>query len=251
MTKREIIRFARKPNRTVLPSIVSTFLYIFAFGYALGSSIPAMGGHSYIEFMLPGLVMMQVIIHAYINPSYSIFQSRDNQYLEDPLTTPMHYSSMVVAYVLGGMVRGLFMGFVIAGVTMLIFGFWLVDPVMFLLFLVFTSATFAAIGVMFGQWSSNIEDVGNVMSYVLSPLLFIGGVFFAIDMIPSDLVRTLSYLDPLTYVIDGFRYRHDRFFAHRPVYLPARDRHIVLCLLLRSDQAIQERVPPENVGRAG
>jgi len=206
MTKREIIRFARKPNRTVLPSIVSTFLYIFAFGYALGSAIPNMGGHTYIEFMLPGLVMMQVIIHAYINPSYSIFQSRDNQYLEDPLTTPMHYSSMVVAYVLGGMIRGLFMGIVIAGITMAIFGFWVTNPVLFVLFLVFTSATFSSIGVMFGQWSSNIEDVGNVMSYVLSPLLFIGGVFFSIDLIPSDIVRTLSYLDPLTYVIDGFRY---------------------------------------------
>ena len=206
LLKREIIRFARKPNRTVLPSIVSTFLYIFAFGYALGSSIPAMGGHSYIQFMLPGLVMMQAIIHAYINPAYSIYQSRDTRYIEDPLTTPMRYSSMVVAYVLGGMVRGLFMGFVIAGVTMIIFGFWMTDPVMFLLFLVFTSATFASIGVLFGQWSSNIEDVGNVMSYVLSPLLFIGGVFFSIDLIPSQLVRTLSYVDPLTYVIDGFRY---------------------------------------------
>ncbi len=206
MTKREIIRFARKPNRTVLPSIVSTFLYIFAFGYALGAAIPEMAGHSYIQFMLPGLVMMQVIIHAYINPSYSIFQSRDTGYIEDPLTTSMHYSSMVVAYVLGGMIRGLFMGLVIAGVTMAIFGFWMTDPILFMLFLLFTSATFASIGVLFGQWSSNIEDVGNVMSYVLSPLLFIGGVFFAIDLIPSDIVRTLSYLDPLTYVIDGFRY---------------------------------------------
>jgi len=206
MLRREIIRFARKPNRTVLPSIVSTFLYIFAFGYALGASIPRMGGHSYIEFMLPGLVMMQAIIHAYINPSYSIFQSRDTAYLEDPLTTPMHYSMMVVAYVLGGMVRGLFMGIVISVVTMVIFNFWPGHIIMYALFLVFTSGTFAAIGVMFGQWSSNIEDVGNVMSYVLSPLLFIGGVFFSIDLIPSDIVRTLSYLDPLTYVIDGFRY---------------------------------------------
>lgn len=204
--KREIIRFARKPNRTVLPSIVSTFLYIFAFGYALGSSIPSMGGHTYIQFMLPGLVIMQVITHAYINPSYSIFQSRDTQYIEDPLTTPMHYTSMVVAYVLGGMIRGIFMGVVIAGVTMLIFGFWINNPVLFILFLMFTSATFAAIGVIFGQWATTIEDSGNMLSYVLSPLLFIGGVFFSIDMIPSDIIRTLSYFDPLTYVIDGFRY---------------------------------------------
>lgn len=206
MLRREIIRFARKPNRTVLPSLVSVFLYIFAFGYALGATIPPMGGHSYIEFMLPGLVMMQVIIHAYINPAYSIYISRDNQYIEDPLTTPMHYSMMVVAYVLGGMARGLFMGVVVAAITMLIFHIWLTDLPMFILFLIFTSGTFASIGVLFGQWSTNIEDVGNVMSYVLSPLLFLGGVFFSIDMIPSGVVRTISYLDPLTYVIDGFRY---------------------------------------------
>jgi len=218
MTKREIIRFARKPNRTVLPSIVSTFLYIFAFGYALGSAIPSMGGHSYIQSMLPGLVMMQVIIHAYINPAYSIYISRDSHYVEDPMTTPMHYSMMVVAYVLGGMARGLFMGVIIAAVTMLIFGIWITDLLLFLLFLIFTAATFAAIGVMFGQWSKNIEDVGNVMSYVLSPLLFIGGVFFSIEMVPGDWIRLLSHLDPLTYVIDGFRYSMIGYLRTNPYY---------------------------------
>lgn len=218
MMRREIIRFARKPNRTVLPSLVSTFLYIFAFGYALGSSIPRMGGHSYIEFMLPGLVMMQVIIHAYINPAYSIYISRDNQYIEDPMTTPMHYSTMVVAYVLGGMARGLFMGVIVAGITMLIFGIWIHDVLLFLLFLVVTSATFATIGVMFGQWSKNIEDVGNVMSYVLSPLLFLGGVFFSIDMMPGNWIRLLSYADPLTYVIDGFRYSMIGYMRTNPYY---------------------------------
>ncbi|WP_424356626.1 ABC transporter permease [Methanocella sp. MCL-LM] len=218
MMKREIIRFARKPNRTVLPSLVSTFLYIFAFGYALGSSIPPMGGHSYIEFMLPGLVMMQVIIHAYINPAYSIYISRENQYLEDPLTTPMHYSTMVIAYVLGGMARGLFMGLIIAAVTMMLFGIWLHDILLFILFLIFTSAIFATIGVMFGQWSKNIEDVGNVMSYILSPLLFLGGVFFSIDMVPGDWLRLISYLDPLTYVIDGFRYSMIGYMRTNPYY---------------------------------
>jgi ABC-2 type transport system permease protein len=206
LLRREIVRFVRKPNRTLMPSIVSMFLYIFAFGYALGSSIPPIGGYSYVEFMLPGLVMMQVIIHAYINPAYSIYISRDTGYIEDPLTTPMRYDMMVVAYVLGGMARGLFMGGTVALGTMLIFGFWLEDFLLFTLFLALTSATFASIGVMFGQWSTNIEDVGNVMSYVLSPLLFLGGVFFSIDMIPSEWVRTISYADPLTYVIDGFRY---------------------------------------------
>lgn len=218
MVRREIIRFARKPNRTVLPSLVSTFLYIFAFGYALGSVIPPMGGRSYIEFMLPGLVMMQVIIHAYINPAYSIYISRDNQYIEDPMTTPMHYSTMVVAYVLGGMARGLFMGLIVAAVTMLLFGIWIYDIPLFLMFLIFTSAIFATIGVMFGQWSKNIEDVGNVMSYVLSPLLFLGGVFFSIDMMPGNWIRLISYMDPLTYVIDGFRYAMIGLMRTDPYY---------------------------------
>jgi len=218
MVRREIIRFARKPNRTVLPSLVSTFLYIFAFGYALGSVIPPMGGRSYIEFMLPGLVMMQVIIHAYINPAYSIYISRDNQYIEDPMTTPMHYSTMVVAYVLGGMARGLFMGLIVAAVTMLLFGIWIYDIPLFLMFLIFTSAIFATIGVMFGQWSKNIEDVGNVMSYVLSPLLFLGGVFFSIDMMPGNWIRLISYMDPLTYVIDGFRYSMIGLMRTDPYY---------------------------------
>lgn len=206
MLRREIIRFIRKPNRTILPSVISTFLYIFAFGYALGSSIPGMGGHTYIQFMLPGLIMMQVILHAYINPAYSLFSSRDDRYIEDPLTTPMHYSTMVVAYVLGGMSRGLFMGLIIAVITMLLFGIGIYDIPLFMLLLLATSATFACFGVMLGQWAKNIEDVGNVMSYILSPLLFLGGVFFSIDIIPADWIRWLSWLDPLTYVVDGIRY---------------------------------------------
>jgi ABC-2 type transport system permease protein len=206
MLRREIIRFIRKPNRTILPSVISTFLYIFAFGYALGSSIPVMGGYTYIQFMLPGLIIMQVILHAYINPAYSLFSSRDDRYIEDPLTTPMRYSTMVIAYVLGGMTRGLFMGLVIAGVTMVLFGIGIYNIPMFILFLLVTAATFACIGIMLGQWAKNIEDVGNVMSYVLSPLLFLGGVFFPIDIVPADWIRWLSWLDPLTYVVDGVRY---------------------------------------------
>lgn len=206
MLRREIIRFIRKPNRTILPSIISTFLYIFAFGYALGFAIPKMAGFTYIQFMLPGLVMMQVILHAYINPAYSLYSSREDKYIEDPMTTPMSYATMVVAYVLGGMTRGLFIGLIIAGTTMLLFGICINDILLFVLFLLLTSATFACIGVMLGQWSRNIEDVGNLMSYVLSPLLFLGGVFFSIDVVPVGWIQLISRLDPLTYVVDGFRY---------------------------------------------
>ncbi|HTY91942.1 MAG TPA: ABC transporter permease [Methanocella sp.] len=218
MLRREIIRFTRKPNRTILPSVISTFLYIFAFGYALGSSIPGMGGHTYIQFMLPGLIMMQVILHAYINPAYSLFSSKDDRYIEDPLTTPMRYSTMVVAYVLGGMTRGIVMGLIIGVVTMVLFGIGIFDIPMFLLFLLGTSATFACFGIMLGQWSKNIEDVGNVMSYLLSPLLFLGGVFFSIDIIPADWIRWLSWLDPLTYVVDGFRYAMIGYERTNPYY---------------------------------
>lgn len=218
MVRREIIRFARKPNRTILPSIISTFLYIFTFGYALGSAIPGMGGHTYVQFMLPGLIMMQVILHAYVNPAYSLYSSREDRYIEDPLTTPMRYSTMVVAYVLGGMGRGLLMGLVIAAVTMPIFGIGIHDAPLFALLLLATSATFASIGVMLGQWARNVEDVGNVMSYVLSPLLFLGGVFFSIDVIPADWIRGLSRLDPLTYVIDGIRYAMIGYERTNPYY---------------------------------
>lgn len=218
MLRREIVRFIRKPNRTILPSIISTFLYIFAFGYALGSSIPGMGGHSYIQFMLPGLIMMQAILHSYINPAYSLFSSRDDRYIEDPLTTPMRSSTMVVAYVLGGMTRGLFIGLVIAAVTMVLFGFGIYDIPLFVLLLLGTAATFAAIGIMLGQWAKNVEDVGNVMSYVLSPLLFLGGVFFSIDIIPAGWIRWLSGLDPLTYVVDGFRYAMIGYERTDPYY---------------------------------
>jgi ABC-2 type transport system permease protein len=141
----------------------------------------------------------------------------------------MRYSTMVVAYVLGGMSRGLFIGLIIAGVTMVLFRIWIFDAPMFILFLLATSATFACIGVMLGLWAKNIEDVGNVMSYVLSPLLFLGGVFFSIDIIPADWIRWLSWLDPLTYVVDGFRYAMIGYERTNPYYCLVA---IVISLLL-------------------
>jgi len=101
---------------------------------------------------------------------------------------------------------------------MLLFRIWIYNILLFVLFLLFTAATFASIGIMLGQWSRNIEDVGNVMSYVLSPLLFLGGVFFSIDIIPADWIRWLSWLDPLTYVVDGFRYAMIGYERTNPYY---------------------------------
>ncbi len=101
---------------------------------------------------------------------------------------------------------------------MILFRIWIFDIPMFVLFLLLTSATLASIGVILGQWAKNIEDVGNVMSYVLSPLLFLGGVFFSIDIIPAEFIRWLSWLDPLTYVVDGFRYAMIGYERTNPYY---------------------------------
>jgi ABC-2 type transport system permease protein len=89
---------------------------------------------------------------------------------------------------------------------MLLFHIWIYNILLFVLFLAITSAIFASIGVMLGLWAKNIEDVGNIMSYMLSPLLFLGGVFFPISIVPAEWIRWISWLDPLTYIINGFRY---------------------------------------------
>lgn len=162
--------------------------------------------------------MMQAIVHAYFNPAYSLYSSRADKYIEDPMTTPMHYSTMVVAYVLGGMVRGLLLGFVITGITVIIFQIWIYDIPLYIMFLLATTAVFACIGVMLGQWAKNAEDVGNIMSYALYPLLFLGGVFFSVDTIPTVWIRWLSWLDPMTYIVDGFRYAMIGYEHTNPYY---------------------------------
>lgn len=185
--------------------MISSLLYIVVFGRFIGSQISEVNGFSYIEFLLPGVIMMSVITNSYFNSSLSILISKFFNNLTEVLTAPLSYFEMVLALTLGGIMRGLVVGVFTLLVSFLFIPIKLFDILVFGYFLFFVSLIFSSIGVMMGLWAETFDHLETFSSFVLTPLTFLGGVFYSINMLP-DLLKTLSMFNPLLFMINGMRY---------------------------------------------
>jgi ABC-2 type transport system permease protein len=202
---RETGRFLVLWKQTLIPPILSSILYVLIFGYSLGSRIREIHGVPYTEFLLPGLAMMGAMNAAYSNSSSSLFMARREAYLNDVLVAPLSYWETVLAFTGGAMARG-----ILVGVVILATGFVLADlpwqhPLWTAGFLVLVSALLAVVGVLMGVWARSWDDVMVVVNFVITPLVFLGGVFYSIDMLPQPW-NTLSHFNPLFYMVNGLRY---------------------------------------------
>lgn len=205
LLRREIYRFIVLPNQTVVPPLVSAALYIVIFGYAIGSRITAVEGAPYIVYIFPGLVMMNAVNGAYANTTTSIFIARHELFIQDLLVSPLSYLEMVLAYTLGGAVRGmvvglstLLMGYAILGVHIHHLGATL-------FFLAISSLTYAALGNIVGLWAERWDHVAIYLNYVITPMVFLGGVFYSLKMLPPGW-RMANLLNPIFFTVSGFRY---------------------------------------------
>lgn len=185
--------------------MISSLLYIVVFGRFIGSQISEVNGFSYIEFLIPGVIMMSVITNSYFNSSLSILISKFFNNLTEVLTAPLSYFEMVLALTLGGIMRGLVVGVFTLLVSFLFIPIKLFDILVFGYFLFFVSLIFSSIGVMMGLWAETFDHLETFSSFVLTPLTFLGGVFYSINMLP-DLLKTLSMFNPLLFMINGMRY---------------------------------------------
>jgi len=205
LTKREILRFLKLMIQTIFPPILSALLFIFIFGYSLGSRITEVNGFSYIAFIIPGLVMMNVIFSAYNNTSSSLLLSKMLKNIEDILIAPLSYFEIALAMVLAGVVRGLIVGTIIIIVALLftevaIFSFFYV-----ITFMILVSIAFASFGLIAGIWAERFDQVMLFNTFIITPLTFLGGVFYSIDMLPG-IWRQVSFYNPIFYMINGLRY---------------------------------------------
>lgn len=202
---REIYRFLSVFTQTLFPPVVSSFLYIFIFGFSLGQRIENIDNFPYLVFMIPGLIMMYVIEGSYSNTSSSLFISRWANNIEELLVTPLSYFEMVLAILIGGLARSL----VIAGgvylVSLCFVRFPLAHPLVIFYFLIFTSLIFSSIGMIVALLAEEFEHLSLCTTFVITPLIFFGGVFHSLEMVPST-VRWLTVFNPMFYMINGFRY---------------------------------------------
>lgn len=205
LVEREIYRFFSVFSQTIFPPVVSSFLYIFIFGFSLGSRIETLQGVPYLVFLVPGLIMMTVIEGAYANTSSSLFISRWANNIEELLVTPLSYLEMVLAILIGGLARSLVTGTGVYLVSLFFVQFEIAHPWAVCFFIVFVSLTFSAAGMIMALFAEEFEHLTLATTFVITPLVFLGGVFHSLDMVPEAL-RGLTVFNPMFYMVNGMRY---------------------------------------------
>ncbi|MDL0433131.1 ABC transporter permease [Marinobacter sp. TBZ242] len=202
---REIRRFMRIWPQTLLPPAVTMTLYFIIFGNLIGSRIGVMGGFDYMSFIVPGLIMMAVITSSYANVVSSFFSMKFQRSIEELLVSPVPNWIILVGYVTGGMSRGLGIGLI---VTLLSLGFTdlsIHHLPMVILTVFLTSALFSLGGFINAMLATKFDDISIVPTFVLTPLTYLGGVFYSIDLLPG-FWQGVSMINPILYMVNAFRY---------------------------------------------
>ena len=205
LIKREVGRFFSVYRQTVLPGLISSGLYIVIFGFTLEQRISEIQGVPYTLFILPGLIMMNTLTNATANTSSSMLQMKLLQQLPDLLTAPLSGFEISLAYIIGGTVRG-----VVNGILVLMLGMFLTDltianPVGTVAFIFLVSWAFASMGLILGQIAESWDQLAMMQNFFLTPLSFLGGIFYSIKMLP-EWAQSLSFINPIYYMINGIRY---------------------------------------------
>ncbi|QLD89339.1 ABC transporter permease [Natronomonas salina] len=205
LLKREILRFVRRPKNTFLPPAITNVLYFAVFGVILGQRIDDIAGFDYLLFILPGLVVLGMISNAFENSSFSIFHGRWNEYIHETLTSPLSYTSMVLAYIFAAALRGLVVGVIIVGIGLVFTPVPVERPFYLLSFMTVIPLLFASFGVIGGLVAEDFDHLTVMNQFILRPLVFFGAVFYSLEIL-DPLYRTLSLLNPMVYMVNGVRY---------------------------------------------
>ncbi len=205
IVRKEIRRFPRIWMQTLLPPAITMSLYFVIFGALIGSRIGEMGGFSYMEFVVPGLIMMSVITNAYSNVVSSFFGAKFQRFVEEILVSPMSNNTVLWGYVLGGVARGLLVGLIVTLLSLFFTRLHIQHTLVTVAIVLMTSVMFSLAGFINAVYANNFDDVSIVPVFVLTPLTYLGGVFYSIDMLP-EFWANVSRLNPMLYIVNAFRY---------------------------------------------
>ena len=205
LTKREILRFVKVWTMTILPTWITTLLYLFVFGFTIGKALPEIGHVSYLEFIIPGILMMGLITTSYSNNSTSIFMFKWLNFIEGILVAPLSYLETVGAFILGGVVRGLIIGASVYIISLFFYSGSIFNPILFISLMVIVSLIFSSLGLITGLWAEDWDQLNIWSTFILTPLIFLGGVFHSITLVPESL-QIITKINPIFYMIDALRY---------------------------------------------
>ena len=205
ITRKEIRRYLRIWTQTLLPSAITMSLYFVIFGSLIGSRIGDMGGFTYMEFVVPGLIMMAIVTNSYSNVVSSFFGSKFNHSVEELLVSPTPNYVILMGYVVGGVSRGLLVALVVTLVSLFFTRLHIHSYFVVLVIVLMTSTLFALAGFINAVYANSFDDISIIPTFVLTPLIYLGGVFYSMDLLP-DFWAAVSKLNPLVYVVNAFRY---------------------------------------------
>ncbi len=201
----EMSRFFRTLLQSFVSPVISTSLYFVVFGAAIGSRIDQVEGVSYGAFIVPGLIMLSVMTQAISNASFGIYFPKFIGTIYELLSAPVNFLEIVLGYVGAAATKALFIGLVILGTSALFVDLTIQHPVAMLLFMVLTCISFALFGFIIGIWARNFEQLQLVPLLIVTPLVFLGGSFYSISMLPP-VWQTVTLFNPVVYLISGFRW---------------------------------------------
>ncbi|WP_299076116.1 ABC transporter permease [uncultured Paraglaciecola sp.] len=203
--RKECLRFLRIWVQTLLPPAITMTLYFVIFGSLIGSRIGNMGGFSYMEFIVPGLIMMAVITNAYANVSSSFYSAKYQRNVEEMLVAPVSNWIIIAGFVGGGAIRGILVGVIVTFVSMFFVDIHIHNILIILVTLVLTAVLFATAGLINGIYANSFDDVSIVPTFILTPLTYLGGVFYSLTLLP-EFWQWVSKINPIVYMVSGFRY---------------------------------------------
>ncbi|HLC90448.1 MAG TPA: ABC transporter permease [Candidatus Nanoarchaeia archaeon] len=205
LAEREIKRIFRVWTQTIIPPIITAVLFIVIFGYSLGSRVTEVQGVSYLEFIIPGLLMMGVIMSAYANTSFSLFIARFHNMHQEWLSAPITYWQIIISLTIGGLVRGFVVGILILAVSLLATTITIYSIATLLFFIIMASLLFSFAGILTALWATNFDKLNVFTTFLITPLTYLGGVFYSTTMLPP-FWATVAKFNPILYIIDGFRF---------------------------------------------
>lgn len=205
IVRKEIRRFTRIWVQTLIPPAITMALYFVIFGSLIGSRIGQMGGYDYMSYIVPGLIMMSVITNSYSNVVSSFFSSKFQHQIEELLVSPTPNWVILVGYLVGGMGRGLMVGLIVTALSLFFTKLQIANLGLTVLIILLTSLLFSLGGFINGIFARSFDDISIIPTFVLTPLTYLGGVFYSIQLLP-EFWQSVSMANPILYMVNSFRY---------------------------------------------
>lgn len=205
IVRKETTRFLRIWQQALLPPVMTTALYFVIFGNLIGPRIGAMEGYRYIDFIVPGLILMSVITNAYANVSSSFFSAKFQRSIEELQVSPTPNGIILLGYVSGGVARAILVGMIVTVVALFFSKLTIHNYAVMLSVIVLTAVLFSLAGFLNGMFAKKFDDISIVPTFILTPLTYLGGIFYSIKLLP-EFWQGVSHINPILYMINAFRY---------------------------------------------